>query len=172
MVRNVAVITSRNRWIPIAKALASDDGFRVRVYTPAKLDKAMTDGAEVILWDMKTPALKPFWTLCEKARERGPFCVLFNVPRESEIEYLALLKGAHGVFFREDSAALFARALSAIDRGELWFSRRSLNRFAEEQRQTGEPHGRSSSMRDILTSSELKALLSPTKEFYSIAKEH
>lgn len=63
----------------------------------------------------------------------GPVA-LFNVPRDSNVEFEALSRGVRGVFFRNTEPGLFVKGVNAIINGEWWYSRDCLAKYLATER--------------------------------------
>lgn len=57
----------------------------------------------------------------------GFYWACVNVQHESKIAENAISKGVHGIFYESDSLATLKRGITAILKGELWFSRDTLS---------------------------------------------
>jgi DNA-binding NarL/FixJ family response regulator len=57
----------------------------------------------------------------------GFYWACVNVPPDSKIAENVISKGVHGIFYESDSLATLKRGITAILKGELWFSRDTLS---------------------------------------------
>jgi DNA-binding NarL/FixJ family response regulator len=95
---------------------------------PELLLSLRSDRSDLILLDCLGENAPDFWQ-----RRRYLFdlpqskrrVALFNVENGGGSNHL-LRQGVRGVFFANDSLAVFAKGIKAIKRGELWFSRETL----------------------------------------------
>jgi DNA-binding NarL/FixJ family response regulator len=54
---------------------------------------------------------------------------LYNIERGSEVEIIALKNKIQGLFYKNDHPDIIAKGISAILKGDLWYSRPSLKRY-------------------------------------------
>ena len=82
--------------------------------------------------------------------------VFYNVSTEAGIEKSAVLRGVHGVCYNMNSFKELPKALEAVLKGELWYSRKTLTTCLQLQRKEGKI---STDNTSILTSREKEILI-------------
>lgn len=56
------------------------------------------------------------------------FVALFNIDPKMKIEKMALTNNINGLFYKEDPPDLISKGISAILKGDIWFSRKTLKK--------------------------------------------
>lgn len=90
----------------------------------------------VILWDCVDAGQDTIWRKIKPDLHHDDFqFVLFNVSPGQKIETQAVKRGIRGIFYREDSLSSYKKGIQAILQGQLWVSRKVLEKSLLEIRQ-------------------------------------
>lgn len=124
----------------LARFLHLEIGAVCVVYSP--LDQNFLSGdnensLSLVLWDCegyKPENFRDEFSIPMNPGTRSRPVALFNVPRDSGIEFEALSRGVRGVFFHNTEPGLFAKGVNAIINGEWWYSRDCLAGYLATER--------------------------------------
>ncbi|SPD72498.1 putative DNA-binding response regulator, LuxR family [uncultured Desulfobacterium sp.] len=120
-------------------------------YVPTVREASLTGGAEnmptnFLVIDTKDVEIDKLWyeiALWKKEVSGNCYLALFNVEPKLKIEKKAMSMGICGIFYNNTSLHTIAKGVSAVLKGELWYSRESLKRCLLEIRPLlnyNEPH--------------------------------
>ena len=88
--------------------------------------------SQFFLVDFNNINTKDLWADMDSLKNsNGDPCYLtfYNVEPKMDIEETSVASGVHGIFYKNDSPQMIQKGISAILKGELWYSRKVLNRF-------------------------------------------
>jgi LuxR family transcriptional regulator of csgAB operon len=91
----------------------------------------------VYILDCKNIDMKSLWTSiheCDCSNCSQCFFVLCNAEHASGIEKNAMDNGIHGIFYNNDSLPLITKGICAVLNGDIWYSRKTLNKLLMEKR--------------------------------------
>jgi LuxR family transcriptional regulator, positive regulator of biofilm formation len=98
-------------------------------------------GTRLILFDctdMNWLAIEPWIASMAASDDAVGLAVCFNVAPDTHIEQDALRLGVRGVLYKEAPTDIYPKAVHAILNGELWYTRKALQRYIEAPIQPGE----------------------------------
>ena len=124
----------------LARFLHIEIGVICVVYSP--FDKNFRAGVNesslsLVLWDCEGYAPENFRDEFSIPMNPGTWSrpvALFNVSRDSNVEFEALSRGVRGVFFLNTEPRLFVKGVNAIINGEWWYSRDCLAAYLDTER--------------------------------------
>jgi DNA-binding NarL/FixJ family response regulator len=88
--------------------------------------------AQLFILDSKNVDMKNLWVnIREWNRLHSPPCffVLCNAKADSAFEKKAMDSGVKGIFYNNDPLSLIAKGICSVLRGDLWYSRKALNKY-------------------------------------------
>jgi DNA-binding NarL/FixJ family response regulator len=91
----------------------------------------------VFILDCKNMDMKNLWTSiheCDCSTCSQCFFVLCNAEHASGIEKNAMDNGIQGIFYNNDSLSLISKGIRAVLNGDIWYSRKTLNKLIIEKR--------------------------------------
>ena len=115
----------------------SDQSRRFDLDFMARLDKAF---CHLFLVDCLNDEKIDPWSVykMDRLQDLKNYNVLFyNVNPEADIEKSAVLRGIHGVCYNSESFKELPKALKAVLKGELWYSRKTLTTCLQIRRKEG-----------------------------------
>jgi DNA-binding CsgD family transcriptional regulator len=92
---------------------------------------------ELFLWDCLGKNHDEFVAEFESSAEKiagSGFVALFNVRHGLGIEDSCVDQGVRGIFYEDDKISHFLKGISAVLKGELWFSRDVMTKFILDER--------------------------------------
>jgi DNA-binding NarL/FixJ family response regulator len=81
--------------------------------------------------DMHWLAIEPWIATTVGASDGRDLAVCFNVDQDIRIEQDALRLGVRGVLYKDAPTDIYPKAMQAILNGELWYTRKALQRYLE-----------------------------------------
>lgn len=99
--------------------------------TPSKQSPYRTRLILLNCTDMLWPAIESWIASTVGPCEGGDMAVCFNVDQELQIEQDALRLGVRGVLYKDAPTDIYPKAVHAILNGELWYTRKALQRYIE-----------------------------------------
>lgn len=87
---------------------------------------------QLLLLDSPGITKKEFWPRFSswKSSNGNQYLVaLYNIERGTEVEVIALKNKIQGLFYKNDHPDIIAKGISAILKGDLWYSRPSLKKY-------------------------------------------
>ena len=87
---------------------------------------------QLLLLDYPSIDEKEFWprfSAWKRSDANQHLVALYNIERGSEVEIIALRNKIQGLFYKNDHPEIIAKGVSAILKGDLWFSRPSLIKY-------------------------------------------
>jgi LuxR family transcriptional regulator of csgAB operon len=91
----------------------------------------------LFILDCKHMDMKNLWTSihkCDFSNCSQCFFVLCNAEPASGIETNAMDNGIRGIFYHNDSLPLISKGIRAVLNGDIWYSRKTLNKLIIEKR--------------------------------------
>jgi DNA-binding NarL/FixJ family response regulator len=87
---------------------------------------------QLVILDCKNIDMKNLWAnIHEWNRSDGPpyFFVLCNAMADSAFEKKAMDSGVKGIFYNNDPLPLIVKGIRSVLQGDLWYSRKALNKY-------------------------------------------
>ena len=97
---------------------------------------------QFLLLDWTSVDRENIWSDIDSWRSTNSCCSYFafcNVDPKVEIEKMALTNNIQGLFYKNDPLHIIPKGISAILNGDLWYSRKTLNKFILENNSTDHP---------------------------------
>ena len=92
---------------------------------------------QLLLLDCKNIDVKNLWTDIRAwnfSHSCPCFFVLYNAEPDSLLEKSALENGIQGIFYNNDSLSLISKGIRAVLNGDIWYTRKTLNKLLIEKR--------------------------------------
>jgi len=116
--------------------LEKESGFQgtclPNVNSPVPYDNNESTLSQFFLVDCNDINTKDFWSdIYSLKNTNGDPCFLAfcNVEPKMDIEETSVASGVRGIFYKSDPPQMIQKGISAILNGDLWYSRKVLNRF-------------------------------------------
>ena len=90
---------------------------------------------QLLLLDYPNMVKKEFWPRFSKWKRSNTnqyLVALYNIEYGTEVEIIALKNKIQGLFYKNDHPDIIAKGISAILKGDLWYSRPSLKRYIDD----------------------------------------
>jgi len=124
----------------MARCLEEPLGLDCKWYTESDLPPILNetnDHISLILSDCINTKNVEVWTkngFSHHLNNPRIFVALFNFTRGNGVEKEVAMRGVKGVFYKNDTIDIFTRGIKAMLKGELWFSRKALNKCVLDAR--------------------------------------
>ena len=92
---------------------------------------------QLLILDCKNIDVKNLWTDIRTWNFSNPcpcFFVLCNAEPDLQFEKSALENGIQGIFYNNDPLPLISKGICAVLKGDIWYSRKTLNKILMEKR--------------------------------------
>jgi DNA-binding NarL/FixJ family response regulator len=100
-------------------------------YTGTSLEKPNFNGEDgvVVLWDCQSKTSKSVLGEIQRLAPQDRVMLLFNVNPDVNIEKEAVDLGVRGLIYEHENFDRLPKAVAAVSKGELWFSRRFMSKW-------------------------------------------